>query len=290
MGHQLSQPLRAQDLADRLGLPCRGDGLSIVGVAPLSALVPGALCFAKVPPPEGLPVPAVAIAPPTTQCGAGVVIESDNPRLDFARALHLLADAPGFEPPQAPAHVHPTARISASAVLGRGVRIGARTEIGHHVVIADGVVIGDDCCIKSNTVIGEAGFGFERDERGLPVRLLHLGSVIIGNRVEIGSLNTVCRATLGHTVVEDDVKTDDHVHIAHNCRVRRGALLTACAELSGGVDVGEFVWIGPNASVMQKVVLGDHAFIGIGATVTKSVPAHVIVAGNPARPLRSAEP
>jgi UDP-3-O-[3-hydroxymyristoyl] glucosamine N-acyltransferase len=153
------------------------------------------------------------------------------------------------------------------------------------VVISDGVTIGSDCIIKSNTVIGEAGFGFERDEMGVPIRILHLGTVKIGDRVEIGSLNTICRATLGTTVIEDDVKTDDHVHIAHNCRVRRGAMITACVELSGGVDVGSFAWVGPNSSIIQKLVIGDHAFIGIGSNVTKSVPNGVSVAGNPARML-----
>ncbi len=88
--------------------------------------------------------------------------------------------------------------------------------------------------MKSGSVIGEMGFGFERDEAGIPLRMAHLESVEIGNRVEIGSLNTVCRGTLNSTVIEDDVKTDDHVHIAHNCRVRRGAMLTAAVVLSGG--------------------------------------------------------
>lgn len=286
MGHQLIRPVAAADLAARLGQPCVGTCRSVDHVAALSAAASGALCFAKVMPGGGAPAGTVVIAPAAAEGDGACTIVAANPRLAFAHALHALAQDPGFQRPTAQARVHPTARVSPTAVLGAGVVVGARTVIEHHVVVADGVVIGNDCHIKSNTVIGEAGFGFERDEQGIPVRLLHLGSVVIGNRVEIGSLNTVCRATLGVTLIEDDVKTDDHVHVAHNCRVRRGALLTACAELSGGVDIGEFAWLGPNTSVIQKAVVGDHAFVGIGANVTKSVEPHAKVAGNPAKALR----
>jgi UDP-3-O-[3-hydroxymyristoyl] glucosamine N-acyltransferase len=285
MGHELSQPVSAASLAERLGLPLTGIDTPIKEIRALSAISEGSLCFAKVPPAAGTALAAVIIAPPGTSLSSGAVIAAANPRLAFARALQLLASEPGFRAHTAAPCVHPTAQVSLTAVLGKGVRVGARTVIGHHVVVADGVTIGSDCQIKSNTVIGEAGFGFERDEAGIPVRVLHLGTVVIGDRVEIGSLNTICRATLGSTIVEDEVKTDDHVHIAHNCRVRRGALLTACVELSGGVDVGEFSWIGPNSSVIQKAVLGSHAFVGIGANVTKSVPDGMTVAGNPAKPL-----
>jgi UDP-3-O-[3-hydroxymyristoyl] glucosamine N-acyltransferase LpxD len=285
MGHQLSRPLLGSNLAERLGLRLTGPDIAIIAVHSLDRLIEGALSFAKATPTNSISVPAVIIAPPGTPQGSGAVIEANNPRLAFARALQLLTSEPGFVALTHPALIDPTAEVSPTAVLGKGVKVGARTVIGHYVVIADGVSIGADCIIKSNSVIGEAGFGFEPDEAGTPIRILHLGSVTIGDRVEIGSLNTVCRATLGCTIIEDDVKTDDHVHIAHNCRVRRGALLTACVELSGGVDVGEFAWIGPNSSVIQKTAIGKHAFVGIASTITKPVSAGASVAGNPARAL-----
>lgn len=286
MGYQLTYPTRTSVLAGELGLAWHGPDLDISHVRSLHDVDDGALSFTKVSANEGLTVAGVVIAPPGTAPGRGAVIEANNPRLYFARALIALNQGPGFAPPVEEAAVATDAIVSPTAVLGRGVVIGPRTVIGHHVVIADGVRIGADCIVKSNTVIGEPGFGFERDEDNIPVRLLHLGNVIIGDRVEIGSLNTVCRATLGNTVIEDDVKTDDHVHIAHNCHLRRGALLTACVELSGGVDVGEHAWIGPNSSVIQKVKIGNRAFVGIGANVTKPVPDDAVVAGNPAKVLR----
>ncbi|GER19499.1 UDP-3-O-(3-hydroxymyristoyl)glucosamine N-acyltransferase [Variovorax boronicumulans] len=286
MGHQLKKPLSARVLAEELDLVWVGRDIAITQVKPLSEVREGAICFTKIAPDKFLETPAVLIAPPGTEPGAGAVIEALNPRLTFARALHFIAANPGFLEPSSPAVIASDAVISSTAVIGRDVRIGARTVVGHHVVIADGVVIGVDCHIKSHAVIGEPGFGFEPDENGIPLRILHLGGVVIGDRVEIGSFNTVCRATLGSTIVESDSKFDDHVHIAHNCRIRRGAMITACSEVSGGVDVGEFAWIGPNTSIIQKVNIGSRAFVGIGSTVTKSVPEGVVVAGNPARALR----
>lgn len=285
MGNKLNSTVKASELAADLGLVLRGSNIDISQVQPFNNLGEGALCFATVSLTVGALRTAVVIAPPGTVYGAGAVIEAENPRLEFARALTVLDRKVGFKTSHAPPQLGKGAIISPSAVLGAGVVIGERSVIGHHVVIAEGVCIGEDCIIKSNTVIGEAGFGFERDASGKPIRILHLGNVVIGNRVELGSLNTVCRATLGSTVIEDDVKTDDHVHIAHNCRVRRGALITACAELSGGVDVGEYAWIGPNSSIIQKVTIGNNSFIGIASNVTKPVLDGVVVAGNPARPL-----
>lgn len=288
MGNKLNEPIDGRLLADKLCLPFLGNNLKICTVNSLDNATKSSLCFTKKQSYlEGLAVNAVIIAPENTLVENFAVIESKNPRLTFARALNLLSIDPGFSAPNTPAIIHPSAKVKDTCVIGCGVNIGKRTIIEHNVVIADGVKIGDDCYIKSNSVIGEPGFGFERDENGIPIRLIHLGSVVIGNRVEIGSLNTVCKGTLSDTIIEDDVKTDDHVHIAHNCRIRRGALITACVELSGGVDVGEFAWLGPNSSVIQKAVLGDNSFIGIASNVTKSVACNTTVAGNPARILKS---
>jgi UDP-3-O-[3-hydroxymyristoyl] glucosamine N-acyltransferase len=290
MGNQLIRPYRVSDLAQALGLSWKGIDLEITHVRSLDVADAGALCFAKAQLLSEILQAVALIAPMGTEPGTGAVIESTNPRLAFAKALIALTRMPGFKVSELPPQLGDGAIVSPTAALGGGVIVGARSIIGHNVVLADGVRIGEDCVIKSNTVIGEAGFGFERDESGVPVRIPHLGGVVIGNRVEIGSLNTVCRATLGDTVIEDDVKTDDHVHIAHNCRVRRGALLTACVELSGGVDIGEFAWVGPNTSVIQKAVLGSNSFVGIGSNITKSIPDGAIVAGNPARIIRHIAP
>jgi UDP-3-O-[3-hydroxymyristoyl] glucosamine N-acyltransferase len=165
------------------------------------------------------------------------------------------------------------------------VRIGPNTVLHHNVVIGDEVVIGARCIVKSGAVIGEEGFGFERDAKGRAVRLPHLGAVVIGDDIEVGSLTTVCRGTLGDTVLRDGCKIDDHVHIAHNVDVGEGAFVIACAEVSGGVRIGPRAWIAPNASVLNQLTVGADAVIGLGAVVVKPVPDNAVVVGNPAKPL-----
>ena len=252
----------------------------------LQSLKEGSLSFSKKIQPSPQLYKSILISPPGTEIGNGSIIQANNPRLVFAKALVLLSQLVGFKKFQEKPKIGNDAIISSSAFLGKGVVVGDRSLIGHNVVIHDGVNIGKDCIIKSNTIIGEAGFGFERDEMNKPIRLLHLGSVIIGNRVELGSLNSVCQGTIENTIIQDDVKTDDQVHIAHNCIIRKGALISACVEISGGVDVGEYSWIGPNSSVVQKIKIGKKSFVGIASNVTKSVNDGVSVAGNPAKVIK----
>lgn len=287
MGNRLTTGVRASAIASQLGLPWLGADLDATHVDVLDAAEAGALCFSTRALQQPLRAAAIVIAPPGSPAGTGCVIESPSPRLSFVRALQFLDKQVGFKPRDLPGFIDPTAIISPSATIGPEVRIGARTVVRHNVVIAGDVTIGDDCFIKSGAVIGEEGFGFERDENSIPQRMLHVGRVVIGNRVEIGTYTTVIRATLGDTVLEDDVKVDDHVHVGHNVTVRRGVLLTACSELSGGVEVGEFSWVGPNSTVIQKVTLGPRSFVGIGSNVLKSVPADTTVVGNPAKPIAS---
>jgi len=112
-------------------------------------------------------------------------------------------------------------------VIGAYSSVGESTIIHPNVVIAGSVHIGAYCQIKSGTVIGQPGFGIYRDERGLPNPLPHVAGVVIGDHVDLGALNTVVGGTIHPTVVEAYVKTDDHVHIAHNCHVGSKTLLTA---------------------------------------------------------------
>ncbi len=211
-----------------------------------------------------------------------------NPRAAFARVLQEY-----FVPRPVPG-IASTASIAPDAVIGRdvvigefcvigpGARIGDGTELRHHVVIGPRVQVGSRCLIKSNTVIGEEGFGIDRDEQGNNVRIPHLGSVIIGNEVELGALNTVCSGTIDPTVVGNFVKTDDHVHIAHNCRIGDNCIITACAELSGSVTLGRDVWLGPNCSIMNGVTIGERTFVGLGSVVLKNCEPNGVYAGVPA--------
>ncbi len=292
MGRALNRPVAASELARELGLLLAGSDRPILGVPNPGEVFVGGFGFVRGAAFAGMVrEDSVIITSPGELTGlvlarSAAVLVSANPRFDFARALYVLERLAGFSWSRDEAQVHPTAEIGRNVVLGQGVRIGANSRIHHNVVIGDEVVIGERCVIKSCTVIGEPGFGFERSENGPPVRILHLGGVRIEDDVEIGALNTVVRATLGDTIVRAGVKTDDHVHIAHNCVVGENTFLTACAELSGSVEIGRDVWVAPNVSIMNQVKIGDRALVGLGAVVRKNVPDDDVVAGNPARSLR----
>lgn len=172
--------------------------------------------------------------------------------------------------------------IDPSVTIGHNVRIGNGTYILSGVRIGDNVIIGDNCVIRNNTVIGGHGFGIEKDEMGKSYRIPHLGSVIIGDNVDIGSLNTVVAGTIDPTIIENDVMTDDHVHIAHNCHIGEGTQITACVEISGSVQIGKNSMLGPNCSIMNKIKLGENTVIGLGAVITKSFGDNTVLAGNPA--------
>jgi UDP-3-O-[3-hydroxymyristoyl] glucosamine N-acyltransferase len=214
-------------------------------------------------------------------------IITDRPRLVFAQIVNGLFDCHAGVQTEAihpSARIHPTARLSYGVTIGPGSEIGAYTLVYPNVVVGPRVSVGSHCVVKSGTVIGQAGFGVYRDGENRPHVLPHIAGVVIGDHVEIGALNTVASGTIHPTVIEDFVKTDDHVHVAHNCFVGARTLLTACAELSGSVTVGRDCWIGPNAAIRDGLSVGDGAFVGIAANVVRSVADGETVYGNPARP------
>lgn len=286
MGRKLKNSIELAEIAKALHLPFVGENIFVNAVAALSDAKTGNLSFAKNADWVKKAPPGVALLCRKDDATSGhSLIFSDNPRLDFARALTYLENQVGFEWSVAAPAVHPSAKIGRNVVLGDGVSIGQGSVIAHNVVIGPEVVIGDFCTIKSGAVIGEEGFGFERDSVGRAVRLPHVGSVKIGNNVEVGSLTTVCRGTLGLTTLADGCKIDDHVHIAHNVYIGEDAFVIACAEVSGGVRIGARAWIAPNAALMNQIDIGPDAVVGIGATVLKNVEANSVVVGNPAKPM-----
>lgn len=214
-------------------------------------------------------------------------ILSDNPRLDFIRAVSFLEQEIGFSTWKETTFVHPSVTIGPNVTLEDGCVIGNNTVIEANSVIHRGTRIGKGSRIRTNSSIGGDGFGFEREPNGELVRFPHLGGVLIGNNVEIGSLNSLACGTLSDTIIGDGVKTDNLVHIAHNCIIGENTVITACSELSGGVLTGRNVWIGPNSSILQKVKLGENSIVGIGSVVTKDVEPDFFVVGNPARKVLS---
>lgn len=222
-----------------------------------------------------------------------VIAQVPNPRLSYAKVMTAALKS-------VLVRCQYTSRngafVADDAVIGEGTVIEPGAFVDHSVVVGSNVRIcagaairsftevGDNTIIRENAVIGSEGFGFERDVDGTPIRLPHLGGVRIGRNVEIGALTSVCAGTIDPTIVEDNVKTDFLIHVAHNCVIGEGAIITACAELSGSVTIGKRVWIAPNVSVTEGRQIGEEATVGIGAVVIKDVEPGAIVAGNPAKP------
>jgi len=161
-----------------------------------------------------------------------------------------------------------------------------RVGVHHMMAIAEHVEIVKDPIIKAGAVIGEKGFSHAFDEDLTPVPMIHTGSVIIGDYVEIGALTTVARGTINNTILEDYVRLDDHVHIAHNCKIGKRTCAAAGAILGGSVTVGPDCWIGLGCVIQNGLTIGKRALIGSGANVVKDVPPHAVMVGNPARILR----
>ncbi|HDY87258.1 MAG TPA: UDP-3-O-(3-hydroxymyristoyl)glucosamine N-acyltransferase [bacterium] len=155
----------------------------------------------------------------------------------------------------------------------------------HGVTIYDCVKWGKDCFFKPGAVIGHSGFGYERDENNVPILRPHLGGVKIGDSVTVGANSIVARGTFDDTVIGDNVKIDDLVHIPHNCVIGDNTIITAGSIIGGSVTIGKNCWLGLNCTIMQRIKIGDNVTIGIGANIVKDVPDGATYAGFMARPL-----
>lgn len=286
----------ARDIAHLLNAQLTGVDRAVDGIAPLSEAKANQVTFVVDPSANEAPLStalsegAIVLAPPGTDA-AGTIILVENPRLAFARVVAECFVAPVEPGIASTARVDPSARIDPSATIGEftvvraGAVIGPFSEVRDHVVIGRNVLIGAHALIKSHAVIGEEGFGMERDDEGNNLRIPHVGAVVLGDHVEVGGFTTVCSGTIAPTRVGDYTKIDDHVHVAHNCRIGRNVIITACAEISGSVVIDDDAWIGPNASVIQGVSIGRNALLGLGAVALKPIPDNEVRVGNPARRL-----
>lgn len=174
--------------------------------------------------------------------------------------------------------------IAPYAIIGPGVHIGARSFIGAHSSI-ECSVIGNDCKIKSGAMIGGSGFGVASDEHGV-VDIPHIGRVIIGDRVSIGSQTCLDRGQLGDTVLEDDVKIDNLVQIAHNVSIGAGTVIAGHVGISGSCLIGKGVQMGGSVGLADHIKIGDGVSIAARSGVMHDIPAGEVWSGIPAMPIR----
>jgi UDP-3-O-[3-hydroxymyristoyl] glucosamine N-acyltransferase len=178
--------------------------------------------------------------------------------------------------------VHPTAWIATDAHLGEGVqvgafavveagaRIGAHSRIAPHVVIGARCELGERCIVHAGVVIGADGFGFAPLE-GRWEKIEQLGRVRIGCDVEIGANCTIDRGALDDTVIDEGVKLDNLIHIAHNVHVGAHTAMAGCAAVAGSARIGRHCTIGGDAKILGHLVLADHVHISACSVVTRSI-------------------
>ena len=180
------------------------------------------------------------------------------------------------------AHIGNSTKILAQVFIGSGSKIGHGCLIYPNVTIGENITIGNNVIIHSGTVIGSDGFGFVPTSGG-HFKIPQLGSVEIGDDVELGSNVSIDRATTGKTKIGKGTKIDNLVHIAHNVQIGEHCLITGQNGFAGSAVIGNFVTFGAQAGVGGHLKIGDGAIIAARAGVTADVGPNEVVSGFPAR-------
>ena len=234
----------------------------------------------------------------------------DNPKVAFAKIMDKFHPAAEPETGISPSAVigknfkcGRDVSIAPMVVIGHNVRLGQRVILGPGVVIGDNVVMGDNVRIHPNvsilegsrlgnriiihagSVIGSDGYGFAPDGQRYH-KIPQLGIVQIDDDVEIGACNTIDRATFGKTWIQQGVKTDNLVQIAHNVTVGENTVMVAQTAIAGSTTLGKHVTMAGKSAVGGHIRVGDNVMIGGRAGVIKSVADGEVVSGFPEMPHR----
>jgi UDP-3-O-[3-hydroxymyristoyl] glucosamine N-acyltransferase len=161
--------------------------------------------------------------------------------------------------------------IMAGAYIGDNVKIGNNTIIYPNVTVYRDCTIGNDCIIHAGTVIGSDGFGFANTKDGKYIKIYQNGNVTIGNDVEIGANSAIDRAVFNSTIIEDGVRIDNLVHIAHNCKIGRGSILVGQVGLAGSTVLNAYVVMGGQSGTAGHLEIAPFTTIAARGGVTKSI-------------------
>lgn len=161
--------------------------------------------------------------------------------------------------------------IMAGAFIGDNVKIGNNTIIYPNVTVYRDCTIGNDCIIHAGTVIGSDGFGFANTKDGKYIKIYQNGNVTIGNDVEIGANCAIDRAVFNSTIIEDGVRIDNLVHIAHNCKIGRGSILVGQVGLAGSTILNAYVVMGGQSAAAGHLEIAPFTTIAARGGVTKSI-------------------
>jgi UDP-3-O-[3-hydroxymyristoyl] glucosamine N-acyltransferase len=306
--------LTLQEIAKLSGGELIGDpNQEISGAASLAEAVPGEISFYSDPRYGPLlrktRASALFVLPDFSDSVPAAQIRVPNPAKAFEQAVIKFGPKPFAYAPG----IHPTAVVDPSAqlgtrvsiqpnvvieadvkigdctVIGAGAFVGRESAIGNscliypRVTIRERTRIGSNVIIHSGTVIGADGFGFEFVE-GQHRKIPQLGIVQIDDDVEIGANTTIDRARFGRTWIQQGVKIDNLVQVAHNVVIGKNSVIAAQVGISGSTRVGELVQMGGQVGIVGHVTIGDGARLGAQSGVSKDVPGGTWF-GYPAMPI-----
>lgn len=293
--------LTLAELAERFGLEIRGDEeAQIDGVCTLEPGRPGGLTFvatgAYLKQLAATRASAVVLAAPHAEGWDGNALISPDPQADYARIAQLF-DATA-RPATAGVHpsacidetadVDPTAEIAAGVVIGAGSRIAANCRIGPGCVVGEGVALGESSCLVASVtlcdgvtigrnahfqpgvVVGGRGYGLAPVDGGW-LEVPQLGSVRIGNDVELGANTCVDRGAIEDTVIEDGVKIDNLVQVGHNSVIGAHTAIAGCVGIAGSARIGRHCQIGGGAGIADHVHIADNVVVAGMSLVSNSI-------------------
>jgi UDP-3-O-[3-hydroxymyristoyl] glucosamine N-acyltransferase len=300
----------AAEIAHKIQGEVVGDGaLRLTGFAPADRAQPGDLTFAEnelyFARAEAGAASAILVDG-AFKSQKKVLIRVANARIAFAKVLPLFFPEPVFAAGVHPtavvdktAQVDPTAHIGPHCIVGGRVKIGARavlqgldyvgadcqlgeeTNLFPNVSVYPQSEIGRRVRIHSGAVIGSDGFGYVPDE-GIHRKVPQIGSVIIGDDVEIGANVTVDRGALGPTVIGKGTKIDNLVQVGHNVAIGEHCLLVSQVGIAGSTKLGNYVTLGGQVGMAGHLKLGDRVTVAAQSGVMNDIPDGEKVLGSPA--------
>lgn len=185
--------------------------------------------------------------------------------------------------------IHPSAAIGANCVIGNHVKIAANVVIHPGCIVGDFTEIDESTCLDANvtlyhsiklgkrvhissgTVIGSDGFGFA-NQKGVWHKVPQLGSVEIGDDVDIGSNTTIDRGALENTIIENGAKLDNLIQVGHNVRIGANTIIAGCVAIAGSATIGKNCMVGGTSAIAGHLTIADNVILAGHTTVTKSIP------------------
>ncbi len=309
-GIKTSHVYTLQQLAEHVAGQVSGDShTEIRGIKPFDSAKPGDLTLANERKYrerlEKTQASAVIVSPEVASTKKAL-LQVQDPKIAFAQLMGLFYQkafrARGISPHAQVSEtadvsqdvsIYPFVFVGDEAVIKEEVTLYPGVSVGNHCVIGAGctlysnatlydhVVLGSGVIVHGGAVIGADGFGYVFDGQQ-QIKIPQTGRVVIGDQVEIGANSCVDRATFGDTVIGKGVKLDNHVHIGHNCRVGENTVFVAQVGISGSVEIGKRCTFAGHAGSVDHVRIGDDVTVMMKTAVTKDIPSHSIVSGQPA--------